>query len=311
VLAAHQRGAVTDLHSHFIQFGFREGRLPHAVPFDVDYYLNRYPDLAGHRLQDVGRAGMRTHYDRFGRAEGRAGHPASQTDSDRWWRASRRTPYRLGHRSIAGAMVQAFRDPLAAGPPLGFRGGVVLGDSPADLRLRHRRGGAAVDSFPPSEGPVGALAGAYVYGGPYYNHFGHTMAEMIHRVLPARAVFDCRRLLFVGLREPRDMRGFEALPAVMQAPLLFLGIDPADVTVINDDRVVEMLHVVQQGSDLTGGPTAPYLDMLAAFTPARLDALHDGAPAASRMAAQCWANATWRRCCKRRAGTFSIRRSSP
>jgi hypothetical protein len=126
------------------------------------------------------------------------------------------------------------------------------------------------------------LAGDYVYGGCCAEHFGHAMAETIHRILPARARFACRRLLFVGLRGGAS-GGFEALPAVMQAALGFLAVDPADVTVLGEDCVVETLHIAEQGARLLGGPTAPYLRMLAEFTPSRLDALWDGRPAAARL----------------------------
>ena len=278
VADAHRRGAVGDLHAHFIRDGFREGRLPFAEPFDTEYYLDRNADLAA-VLQRHGRPGLQAHYEKDGRQEGRAGHPAIEADARRWWSAVRRTPYRLTQRSIDGAFVQAFMSPIVADPPLGFRGGLVLGDTPADLRLRHRRGRDVVDTFPRREEPVNALPGAYVYGGPYVDHFGHTMAELIHRVLPARAMFDCKRLLFVGQGLRHEVAGFAALPPVMQAPLLFLGVDPADVTVIHDHRVVERLHVTQQGATLTGGPTAPYLRMLSEYTPARLRALGDEAAA--------------------------------
>ena len=187
----------------------------------------------------------------------------------------------LAHRTIRAAYVQAFLAPLVAGPPFGFRGGLVLGEAPADLRLRHRRGAEPVDSFPPSDGPIGRLSGEYVYGGPYSEHFGHAMAEMIHRVLPARALFGCKRLLFVGIHGAGHPSGFAALPAVMQAPLLFLGVDPADVTVIHDDRVVETLHVAEQGSTLTDGPSDAYVRLLTDFTPARLAALRGEGEAAA------------------------------
>ena len=286
---ARRRGELADLHAHFVANGYREGRLPYALPFDPDHY-GSHVDLAGLR-GDGGKAALVAHYQSAGRFEGRTGHPATEAAAERWVSAVRRSPYRLAQRSIDSAVVQAFNDPLAA--PDGFKGGPVLGGSATDLRLRHRRGGVAVDSFPPNDEPVGLLSGEYVYGGAYLDHFGHTMAEMIHRVLPSRAAFDCRRLLFVGTRRHdggdhgpagKGLSGFEALPEVMQAALLFLGVEPADVTVMHDDRVVERLHIVQQGSELTFGPTAPYLEMLSAYTPPALAALdQDGEPSGGRL----------------------------
>jgi hypothetical protein len=283
IAAALTHGQLASAHEHFVMNGFQEGRQPYRLPFDPAFYLARNPDLQPiHAGQ--GAAGLRAHYLNSGAKEGRAAHPATEPDALRWaWAMHASQVDQLASRTIEGALVQAFQQPLAEAPPIGFRGGLVLGDSAADRLLRHRRGHRAVDSFPPDTGPIGALSGAYVYGGPAYHHFGHVMAEMVHRILPARAVFDCRRLLFVGATGAPVLGGFETLAPAMQAPLLFLGVEPADVTVVRDNRVIERLHVAQQGSELQCGPLPPYLRLLADYTPARLDALHDGSTSPAKL----------------------------
>ena len=272
------RGGIDGLHTHFIAAGYREGRLPHAMPFDAAFYLAANPELAAIPAGDLYR-----HYQEAGYFDGLQAHPDTAAETARWSTALIDTPGRLTGRSFDGARVQAFCFPLISVEPEGFRGGPVLGSGPVDRLLRHRRHSRAIDSFPLSEHPYSPLAGDYVYGGVCHFHFGHVMSEVVHRVLPARAAFACRRLLFVDVHDGRPPSGFASLPPVMQAPLLFLGVDPEDVTVIHDNRVVERLHVAQQGSELPNGPSAPYVRMLADFTPARLDQLYDGGLAAPKL----------------------------
>jgi hypothetical protein len=275
------RGGYADAQDHFVRCGFAEGRLPQRLAFDAPFYAANNRDLAV--LEPGGAVALAAHFLQFGRFEGRIAHPEAEAEARRWARAVARSHSPFAHRTIEGALIQAFRPPLVGARGRGFRGGLVLSDDPADLPLRHRRGGLAIDSFPPSDTPVGALAGAFVYGGPYCDPFGHAMAEMIHRVLPARSLFDCRRLLFVGAGTDHVIRGFGGLPVVMRSALQFLDVAPGDVTVIRDNRVVEHLHVVEQGSDLAGGPSEAYLQLLAAFTPRRLDELVDGGERAEKV----------------------------
>ena len=256
-------------HDHFARIGYRAGLLPHRLLFDAEFYAASNPDLA-ELSQQGGAVALAAHFLQHGRFEGRAGDPDSLHEARRWGTAASRTRHELAHRSFADIVVQAFPPPLLGPVGRGFRGGPVLGDSDVEQLLRHRRAHRAIDSFPLAPEPTDMLTGAYVYGGPYCDHFGHAMAEMIHRVLPSRALFDCRRLLFAGLATGQQKRGFEALPLAMQAPLLFLGVDPADITVINQTSVVERLHIAQQGSELGGGPRPSYLRMLAEYTPGAL-----------------------------------------
>jgi hypothetical protein len=268
VAAAHEAGALADLHTHFAQHGYPEDRLPCLPAFDPDYYLQRNPDLAG-LAQDIGVAGLAAHFLRDGWAEARTAHPSAEAPAAQWWQAAHRTPYRLACRTIAPAVVQAFLPPIIATVP--FRGGPVLGDGVLDRRLRHRRGHAPVDSCAArATAAADHLAGEYVYAGACIDHFGHALAETLHRILPARALFACRRLLFVDVASGRPPGGCADLPRAMQQPLRYLGVRPRDVTVVHRDCSVACLHVAEQGSTLFGGPVAPYIDMLQAHQTAHL-----------------------------------------
>ena len=282
IAAAKAAGSLADSRVHFINNGFRENRMPRAPLFDAAYYVATYPDLAGLAAAD-GEAGLLAHYIRHGRDERRLAHKAARVAAERWRQFVPLSRQTLAHRSVAGAVVRAFRPPAIAADHTGFRGGPVLGDDTLDDLLRHRRRGRAVDQ-PPHEGTVTArLDGEYCYGGIAYEHFGHVMAETVHRVLPARRFFACPRLLFVGELSGAAPTGFDSLARTQQQALRLLEVAPETVTVVHDDRVVDCLHVAQQGAELNGVPHAAYLAMLAEFTGARLDALWQGGEAPARV----------------------------
>ncbi len=282
IAAAMARGDLTDSHAHYVNNGFREGRLPRAPLFDADYYLATYPDLAALAARE-GAAGLLAHYIRHGRDERRFADKTTRMAAERWRQMLPLSPRTLAHRSVRDAVVRAFRPPAIAADRTGFRGGPVLGDDTLDDLLRHRRRGRVVDQ-PPRDGAVaGRLEGEFCYGGIAYAHFGHVMAETLHRVLPARRYFGCRRLIFVDELRGAAPSGFESLPAVQQKALLYLQVPPETVTVLHDDRVVDCLHVAQQGAELNGVPHAEYLAMLAEFTRDRMAALAPGGAAPARV----------------------------
>ena len=81
--AARLAGMVGDLHVHYCETGFFEGRLPCAPPFDPDWYAAYYPDLASvFAPGDV--AGLWNHFISAGLAEGRAGTEATLAQASRW-----------------------------------------------------------------------------------------------------------------------------------------------------------------------------------------------------------------------------------
>jgi len=83
--AAAAAGRIADLHRHFVETGYFEGRL--GAPPDVHeaFYLAAYPDVA----QAVARGDMasaREHYLRAGAAEGRVPSPDQAREVDAWMR---------------------------------------------------------------------------------------------------------------------------------------------------------------------------------------------------------------------------------
>ena len=105
-------------------------------------------------------------------------------------------------------------------------------------------------------------------------HFGHFMAEMVHRILPARLRGLRFPLVFVSTRGWNPHPSFGDFPGFAKEVLAFLDVRPDEVRVVNRNTVVERLHVIEAGSDLVGGPKPGYLDALAGWCGPRLDALH-------------------------------------
>ena len=170
----------------------------------------------------------------------------------------------LKHQSFQNIPTLAFRHPMVGAPGVGFHGGPVIQDA-AWQELRHTRYFQPVDWFDGHEATSEPLLGEYVYLGPVYEHFGHFMSEMVHRLLPAMPHLAGRKLLLISTvaEQPQP---FGSLPAFCQDVYRFFSVDPDRVVIQTQDRVVEQLHVFQQGSDFGGGPKPGYLDSLAAFS---------------------------------------------
>ncbi len=83
VATAHNRGEITDLHRHYIEAGFLEGRLGAAPQVDSAYYLATYPDV-GRAIAAGQIASADDHYLQRGAAEGRAPNPETALDVERW-----------------------------------------------------------------------------------------------------------------------------------------------------------------------------------------------------------------------------------
>jgi len=178
---------------------------------------------------------------------------------------------------LSNARVQAFRHPLVAPPPVGFNGGVVVDPSvPDHQRLRHSRYWRPVDHFDPAAGFALRLKGQFLYFGPIYDHFGHSMSEMVHRLIPALKLFGNARLLMVDALDTGPPRDYAQLPPFLLEILGLLGIGPDRVVIINKDMTVAQLSVCEQGSDFGGGPKAGYLPYLTEAISPRLDALYQG-----------------------------------
>ncbi len=83
IAAAADAGQIVDLHQHFVQTGYFEGRAGHPVAVDDAYYTGSHPDVAEAIARgDV--AGAGAHYLGTGAAEGRVPHPALTAEVTEW-----------------------------------------------------------------------------------------------------------------------------------------------------------------------------------------------------------------------------------
>jgi hypothetical protein len=83
VAAAYERGAITDLHRHYIETGFTEGRFGAAPTVDESFYASNYKDIgAAIRRGEIISAA--DHYVRAGAAEGRIPSEALRPAVQRW-----------------------------------------------------------------------------------------------------------------------------------------------------------------------------------------------------------------------------------
>jgi len=81
--AAAAGGQISDLHRHFVETGYFEGRLGAPTEVDEAFYLGLYPDIAlAIQRGEVGSA--QEHYLRSGAAEGRVPSAALQPEVETW-----------------------------------------------------------------------------------------------------------------------------------------------------------------------------------------------------------------------------------
>lgn len=80
---AHASGRLPDLHRHYVETGFFEGRLGACPDVDETFYLSRYPDVARAIARGAFASG-RDHYVSTGAAEGRVPNPILQPAVDAW-----------------------------------------------------------------------------------------------------------------------------------------------------------------------------------------------------------------------------------
>ncbi len=83
LVAGQRAGDIGDLHEHYIQTGYLEGRVATPLAVDEAFYLSTYTDA-----QDAMRRGdissAREHYLRQGAAEGRLPSPAYRPMFEKW-----------------------------------------------------------------------------------------------------------------------------------------------------------------------------------------------------------------------------------
>ena len=80
---AHASGAIPDLHQHYVDTGFFEGRFGAPPPLDEAFYTSTYRDVGQAVLRGDVASGLE-HYMRSGAAEGRLPNPAIQPELESW-----------------------------------------------------------------------------------------------------------------------------------------------------------------------------------------------------------------------------------
>src|SRR5579864_3699873 len=147
----------------------------------------------------------------------------------------------LDHRCFENIPVQAFKHPL-----LDLLGGPVILD-PSLAHFRHRRDNRPWDTFDENAKFKKHLKGEWVYIGPKYEHFGHIMAEMVHRIIPSQLLFPgSHRWLMVTTPDDKACR-YENLCRTFQEVLEFCEIDPTRLKIVNANTVVAKLFICEQG----------------------------------------------------------------
>ncbi len=176
------------------------------------------------------------------------------------------------HKQISDAQIQVFKHPIVQVPG-GFCGGLVL-KGPTDAPLRHTRGHKPVDSFRPDEKYEHKLSGEYFYMGPVANHFGHFMAEMVHRIMFYKNLGMDLKYVMVMSEGPNGISNYNKLPGFTKEILNFLEIDESRIVILDRNTLVETLHVCEAGSDLSGGVKGGYLKLLREYSTKKLEKLH-------------------------------------
>ena len=106
------------------------------------------------------------------------------------------------------------------------------------------------DSFPVVSGPA-------LYAGPFFPHFGHMLAECIHRLWAAK-VFPALREAKIVFQAPEQ----GAHPAWVAPVLALCGIDPEQLMLVREPTRFETLYIPEQGRVLGGDILIPdYLSL--------------------------------------------------
>ena len=83
IAAAFEAGGITDLHRHFYESGYFEGRFGAPPPVDEKFYSSNYQDIGTAIRQGAISSGAE-HYMRSGAAEGRLPSEALRPQVEQW-----------------------------------------------------------------------------------------------------------------------------------------------------------------------------------------------------------------------------------
>ena len=141
-----------------------------------------------------------------------------------------------------------------------WEGGPDPSRVPEHARMRQGPGRKPLDTFPDHARRTGGeqLAGDWLWGGPYYKHFGHIMVDSVHRLW----AFDGGRhrgVIFANLR-----RNKETHPAAYFRQILSgFGVRKDRIRVIDAPIAVERLWCAEPGSIPQTSPLFWYWPILA------------------------------------------------
>lgn len=170
------------------------------------------------------------------------------------------------YATLKNIKINPFKHPQVASPPIGHNGGPVLEENEY-LPLRHTRWRKPYDSISYiSDYNNNYLNGSYAYAGPIYHHFGHAMAEHVHRIIPTRKILndpDVIWILVTTYDNPNDC--LSKFPIFIQNIYNYLGLTDSNTIILTKPTIVELLHINSQESDLGGGPEPEYLQLLSDY----------------------------------------------
>ncbi len=157
--------------------------------------------------------------------------------------------------SLKAQKIQIFRsmaEPIIGGPEL---------VAPAEAPFRWCRGGKPADTFAAPLDLSAALIGEFGYFGPVIPHFGHLVAEGVHRFLQMPRELKLGRWLLVG-GPHTHVRTFDDLPRWYRDILIYLGLFPDQIEILSSDSVIDCLHVGRQAAQLGVPASQAYLESL-------------------------------------------------
>ncbi|GJD50460.1 hypothetical protein OPKNFCMD_3199 [Methylobacterium crusticola] len=147
---------------------------------------------------------------------------------------------------------------------------LILPDTPGDrliTHLRSRKGALydVVEHVPAAPGAAPeAVPGPVIYGGPLFEHYGHAVAESIHRLWPRLAGPDLARVPVAFHPTPRR-GGFLTVPAMpgwMRQIFDYLGLPPGEIVLIDRPLRFDLLLVPDQAKGQTFAARDPgYVDL--------------------------------------------------
>jgi hypothetical protein len=134
------------------------------------------------------------------------------------------------------------------------RGGPVFDDWDAHRHARHcRRDWQPVDVQPAvPTGPIPRLQGCRNWMGPVCHHFGHQLADLSMRILPAMET--ARGEASLAALRVGSQPDLVSTPAFFRDILAWFGVDPARVRLVHQPVCVERLWVMPQSEMIFGPP---------------------------------------------------------